>query len=244
MSNDENLKCTPHLIAFLDLLGATNRIEKDQNASLSEMNNLYIALEEASVRVNANFHSKIQFKTFSDNVIIVQKLDQRPLNEQLDKFVVLMAIFQFLALLSYSWLVRGAVCVGDVFIDENFVWGKGLVAAHNLESQCAVYPRVILDKSCFSDNSLYDEKKNLVYSHQITRDFDDFFIVDFFESARLTYPEEEFLEYFEDIYFKIDKGAKETSFDKYTQKWNYIKMYWRKYNDYLKKDVYGLSNAI
>lgn len=41
-------------------------------------------------------------------------------------------------------LVRGGLCVGNVFADEYFVDGPALIEAYELESEVAVVPRVVL----------------------------------------------------------------------------------------------------
>jgi hypothetical protein len=43
-------------------------------------------------------------------------------------------------------LIRGAITVGHIFMEKDVVFGPGLVDAHLLESQRALYPRVIVDK--------------------------------------------------------------------------------------------------
>jgi hypothetical protein len=60
--------------------------------------------------------------------------------EILDKIEELMFTAQAL-------FIRGAVVVGDLHFSENFVYGKALVNAYQLESKLAIYPRVIVDKS-------------------------------------------------------------------------------------------------
>ena len=43
--------------------------------------------------------------------------------------------------------IRGAVVVDDLHFSDNFVYGKALVRAYELENKYAVYPRVVIDNS-------------------------------------------------------------------------------------------------
>ena len=56
---------------------------------------------------------------------------------------------------------RGGIIKERIYIDETFVWGKGLVHAHNLEDKVAVYPRIIIDKSCISDLTTHQKEQLL-----------------------------------------------------------------------------------
>ena len=42
--------------------------------------------------------------------------------------------------------IRGAIAQSELYMDENTVIGPALVEAYNLESEFAVYPRIILSK--------------------------------------------------------------------------------------------------
>jgi hypothetical protein len=47
-----------------------------------------------------------------------------------------------------SWsglLIRGAITIGDIVHDDSIVFGPALNRAYELESQQAIYPRIILD---------------------------------------------------------------------------------------------------
>ena len=48
-------------------------------------------------------------------------------------------------------LLRGYVTVGDIYLDENVVFGPALVRAYELESELARFPRVIIDPVLYED---------------------------------------------------------------------------------------------
>lgn len=41
---------------------------------------------------------------------------------------------------------RGAVALGELHMDRNYVFGKALIRAYELERDCAIKPRVVLDQ--------------------------------------------------------------------------------------------------
>jgi predicted DNA-binding protein len=47
-------------------------------------------------------------------------------------------------LLKCNYKPRGGICKGQLYIDDVFVWGKGLVDAYMMESAEADYPRIII----------------------------------------------------------------------------------------------------
>jgi len=51
---------------------------------------------------------------------------------------------------SVGWLVRGGISIGELFIDETMVWGEALLKAYDLESNAAIYPRILLDSNLLS----------------------------------------------------------------------------------------------
>jgi hypothetical protein len=46
-------------------------------------------------------------------------------------------------------LLRGALTIGEIFIQDGIVFGPGLIRAYELESKVALYPRVIVDPVVF-----------------------------------------------------------------------------------------------
>lgn len=144
-------KTTPHVVAYLDILGATNRIKDSagQNDSLNLIHNLYKhIIDLANPDTGIKKYEGIQFKIFSDNIIIAKELAH---DADVDSVLILLnCVSNFLCSSvgdSVGWLVRGGITIGDLYIDETIVWGSALVRAYELEDKIAVYPRVIIDNS-------------------------------------------------------------------------------------------------
>jgi hypothetical protein len=56
--------------------------------------------------------------------------------------------FVILKLLYYHVLCRGGIAVGDVYFenDRNLAFGPAMECASSLESKCAIYPRILIEK--------------------------------------------------------------------------------------------------
>lgn len=142
---------TSYVVAYLDILGATNRIKDStgQNDSLNLIHNLYKHIMDlANPDTGIKKYEGIQFKIFSDNIIIAKELTS---GADVDSVLILLnCVSNFLCSSvgdSVGWLVRGGITIGDLYIDETIVWGSALVRAYELEDKIAVYPRVIIDNS-------------------------------------------------------------------------------------------------
>lgn len=137
-----------YIVAYLDILGATNRIRENkaaQDASLNLLCNLYKQIQYLASENGIKKFKDIKFKVFSDNIIIAKKVNDDINNDVLS---LLSCVSNFLCSSvgdSVGWLVRGGVTIGDFYIDDMVVWGSALVRAYELEDKIAVYPRVILD---------------------------------------------------------------------------------------------------
>jgi hypothetical protein len=87
-------------------------------------------------------------------------------------------------------LIRGAMTVGDIYINERLIFGPALIRAYELESSVSVYPRVILDSRVFdrlADSpelrtpNVTDQIKSL--STIVTRDRDGIWFVDYLRAS-------------------------------------------------------------
>jgi hypothetical protein len=81
-------------------------------------------------------------------------------------------------LLDLGILVRGGVALGPVYYADTIIFGPSLIEAYRLESQTAVYPRIILSdrvlESIADDNELSEYKRmNAAWCRSmVRRDFD------------------------------------------------------------------------
>jgi hypothetical protein len=146
ISSPTTKKC---FIAYLDLLGTKERIGNPQ--SLEEIYTIYRDALEKSNTIPLDDNSRLNVKIFSDNILI--SIEVNPEYEEslleLDYLLHFVTYFQLCALTHAAWLSRGCITMGELYVDtaDNvFVWGEGIVHAYELESNIAIYPRVIIDR--------------------------------------------------------------------------------------------------
>lgn len=148
----------PHVIMFLDILGYKNMITSatNENDYLSSVHTLmsllsgYIETYNQGVDERTDCHlnlSRFKSMIFSDNILFFA-----PYDSEIDMLNLannlIYGLSQFLFQYTKSNIFfRGAITAGQLFYDEklHFVFGTGLVRAYELESDVAIYPRIVID---------------------------------------------------------------------------------------------------
>ena len=141
-----NYKTSHHVIAYLDILGASNIICNDDNFDFLNHLNMFIedVIEESGGGIFPH-KEKIFIKIFSDNILLAIELEEN--DEQRDNKIA--ALFNTVAniyneILRYGYLMRGAIVAGEFFHNDNIVYGKALVDAVHLEEHIANVPRILV----------------------------------------------------------------------------------------------------
>lgn len=148
----------PYVIMFLDILGYKNMIAslKNENEYLGRVHTLMSLLskyietytqevdEKTECRLNL---SRFKSMIFSDNILFFAPYDSEIDMLNLANNLVY-GLSQFLFQYTKSNIFfRGAITAGQLFYDEklHFVFGTGLIRAYELESNVAIYPRIVID---------------------------------------------------------------------------------------------------
>lgn len=151
------------VVLFLDILGFRSLISQERQDIVAE------ALTATAIQYAEN----IQTSAFSDNVAVSMRIADG---------CELLRIIQFSSYL--AWLLlhkgvlsRGGIAVGKLHHNNGIIYGPALNKAYELESQVAIYPRIVLehdaisrflgihgDHKCICENSI---------RQQLRRDFDD-----------------------------------------------------------------------
>ncbi len=111
-----------------------------------------------------NYHSKgvpgdreskspaLIVKTFSDSIVRIVPLDEGAFSRGGKMDLKSEAIHEIIDLcgsqfdlLTMGIVVRGGITIGDLYWDTDHIFGPALVRAYDLESNFAVYPRIVLD---------------------------------------------------------------------------------------------------
>lgn len=177
---------TEHIVAILDLLGASEMIASDRSETiLNVISQMFrkAASDWLYVQNAPAILHDVKCVTFSDNIAFALNLALLPDKEDAIKsFIKYISVFQGAALKN-GLLFRGGISLGRLYMDTetNFVWGKALVDAHVLEEKTAIYPRVVLSRQF--------EKFDLSNIDRVRQDYDGIYFVDYVSTINKLYPD-------------------------------------------------------
>lgn len=177
MNLDEHLQ--EHIVAFIDILGSTEAIKKDEEKSLKVMHDSYTEAIKLFDYLFEDKQIKPKVKIFSDNIVVAVPRLKESGHGAFCAVVMLSAIIQ-VQFLKHGLLTRGGIASGSFFCDELMVWGKGLVKAYGLESTVAIYPRIIIDPELIRELGL--TRSDCLFKKTqkwIVQDEDSLFVVDY-----------------------------------------------------------------
>lgn len=128
------------LILFVDFLGFKEIV--DRTATDPEaLRKLLWAMQQLRAIGDDAMSKSQRFQQFSDCVVLSFKV-----KEPSGVFYLLNDIgLATITLASAGFLLRGAVTVGDLYHDDDFLVGPAMVRAYELESRTAKFPRIIID---------------------------------------------------------------------------------------------------
>jgi len=181
----EKLKTERYLVAYLDMLGSSEKIKRDgDNTALNQIDLIYRDVLELPSQEALQYFQSFKIKIFSDNIIVAVKLSTgtnsyESKHLEITRLFQFVSYFQFIALHHYSWFVRGCITVGPLCINERLVWGKALLEAYNIEAEQVIYPRVLITNkvmNLLSAPHTYYSESGLSNTYQ---DYDGFTILHF-----------------------------------------------------------------
>ena len=166
-TNLEKLKefqAKPHFIASIDVLGYKSMVcrQSERASEITEIihrhfSNIIKKINDHNELMGDIYgmfddHNKlkgdiygmfdVRISTFSDNILISTE-------NQWHKLYTICADLQ-MEMIQEGLFVRGVLHHGDLYADNDFVFGCGLIAAHEYESKIVVYPRVVLHDTFYN----------------------------------------------------------------------------------------------
>jgi len=218
-------------IAYLDILGYESHIAKIGvsglanvlNESIKQSKEMITYFQKANEERSDNYDFDI--KVFSDNFFFCTKKDWFGL-------ALLSSLVQGGLMLS-GILVRGSICYGEIYFSEDFVCGKGLIDAYKLESEIAIYPRIIIDSSYF-DSVEKISTSNLDRLQKLSRKSGDGY--EFLDYMRRCLGDDRLVSDFLNVQKKhVEDNLKETENNRVKQKYQWLKNY---HNSFCKEHGY------
>jgi hypothetical protein len=144
MDKVEDFKRNPsyerRVVAFYDILGWRSEIES-AGADPQKVGDLRRLMLTHTRVLRMPVHARADVSTFSDNVVISTPVHE----ENVPYFLQAIATMQLMTT-SLHYLLRGGITVGDIYHDEEVVFGPALNRAYELESTVAIVPRIVLDE--------------------------------------------------------------------------------------------------
>lgn len=128
-----------------------------------------------------------EVRAFTDNIVIGWPIAEDGEHETGNTFLKV-ASYQF-ALAREGFFTRGGLAVGPHFMDEYAVFGPALVEAYKIESQRAVYPRIVLSADARTlvkhHVGYYADPVIAPHDHEILIDADGEWFLNYLDGARL-----------------------------------------------------------
>lgn len=173
-----------YIVAYVDFLGIKQKMKNESSYETLQILKflLWGTKQTANYISEVNEIEGFDIKIFSDNIVIAQRVDEKKICDQIVSLVNLVAAIQFHALLQFDFWLRGGITIGELYIDNSVVWGKGLIEAYSMEDGLAIYPRVVVSPKLLS---AYEkcEKKSLNLYAMLDEDNDGLWFVNFFLAA-------------------------------------------------------------
>ncbi len=171
---------TNYYIAYIDLLGFKEMVKNSSCDYIYDVfiNGMHLPMNEFKhYNKSVIDMNKVKYKVMSDSICFF--VDSR-LPNSLVALIATCVYFQVdLLRRETPVLTRGAIVKGDLFYDDQFIYGPGFVDAYLLESKNAKYPRIIMTKETIESAIETTKQSELDYIPMMTfTDFDEFYTLD------------------------------------------------------------------
>ncbi len=138
------------VICFIDILGFKGHIDKSiQNKEYTTtiLMALDIIDDVTNTEIENSKHRDIDVKAtqFSDSIVISYTIES---DDQL-AFIIMSISDMILRLIPYGFLLRGAITQGELIHTDRQLFGPAMNQVYKLESEDALYPRIIVTKQVF-----------------------------------------------------------------------------------------------
>ena len=175
-------KMEEYVVAFIDVLGSSKRIKNDSENSLNIVHAVYdnVINSRDELYDNENIKKlKPIVKIYSDNIVIAVPTKEKNGYSAFISIAILSCLIQQ-EFLKYKYLVRGGISMGSFFVDDTMLWGDALLDAYYIESDVAIYPRIVIHPKTIAklDLALNPERQKW-----IKQDADGLFFVDYMQET-------------------------------------------------------------
>ncbi len=146
----------PRYCAYVDILGFSQLIEDLNRGTISfeALRDVLATIHRADKGDGKSWHSEFRAQSISDAVAISTVVNS----------IGLVQIFNALELLTErllakGYFLRGALVKGQLYHDEQMVFGEALVKAFRLESEIVRFPRIMATREIALDIEAYSKSE-------------------------------------------------------------------------------------
>ncbi len=248
----------PSIFCFLDVLGYTQFSRgaagedltarlRDYHAALMSGAELLRDPDRQSWFVHTDGQFDAAITGFTDNICLGFPIRYREDGEvELGQVLARIGRYQ-VEMAIRGYFVRGAIAVGDVYLDDMTVFGPPLIEAHNAECEVAVNPRIIVSQSARAVATehlgYYGNSPGAPLTNDLKCDADGEWFVDYLESLMLAPDEgvfgaEEILRHRDAIVANLERYS-DTPRVRAKYEWvaGYHNWFCARYEHYLGRDV-------
>lgn len=158
------------IFTFIDILGFSQIVQKSKNPDeIKEM--LATLQQEAKPEGEMAKLMEMSFLTFSDSTVrsvpIESKANKKYKDGILWQEIISLIHLQF-RMVRRGHFIRGGMTVGDIYTDDSMIFGPAIIQAYTLETDFAIYPRIVIDPIVFTTL----ETEPLVRGHELEDEWD------------------------------------------------------------------------
>lgn len=189
------MEFSEYYVAYFDVLGYKDAFKKSEDVSAKLIESIESSIDlmkDVVSIVNTPLDNineeipKIEYKIFSDNVLICYKETKEPLSGlSLVSFLRLVATIQRVFFERPHLIVRGGITKGPLYLTNDFVGGKALIDAVELEST-AVYPRIVVADCILNELDSF-KMQNGLFKSMIDASCQDLLVKDVDDKTFLNY---------------------------------------------------------
>jgi hypothetical protein len=146
------------LLVYLDIMGFKDLIEESATDSTRVdliIHTLRRMKRQAEIQMPGALKTKTKTQNFSD--LIVRATYPQPhqnLIQQISGECWLLAAVQCDLVVSNGVLLRGGMCLNDLYMDDDLVFGPALVTSYQLGERVAMFPRIVIDPPIMDSEKL------------------------------------------------------------------------------------------
>lgn len=228
-------KTKEYIVAFIDILGSSQRIKENSQQSLNIVHEVYNNTLRSCDNLydNENITNlKPIVKIYSDNIVIAVPTEPKGASSAFASIAIFCGLIQH-EFLQHKYLVRGGIAIGDFFSDETMIWGNALLEAYYIESNISIYPRIVIHPNTVAKLRL---STNQAIQKWTKQDTDGLFFIDYMQ-------ERFFKSRFDEILIYRIQECEQILLDAVNDIKSVQKVLW--HNTYLisKLDIYALEQS-